>query len=517
MDSRLEEINNLLIRYSLGDFDYSIQPSDKYDEIDAFITNINMLGEELKTSVISRDYFNNIFHSVSDMLLVLDNKGDITSINKAVTEKLRYSENQLRETSINFIAGDESKLFEYIRSMLGKNSFLNNLEVVFHSLELSPIPVSLSCSYLYNQHQVRIGYLIIARDLSKIKQYENSSKETEKKFRKVFEDSSDCFFITDAQGKFIDLNRAGFDLLKCSEDAINKDSVFDYIYDITERETFIRLVNEKTSVPDCKLKIRDKENTIIDCLVSANKIINEFGETRGFQGTIKNMTKQKEIENLFVRTIVDTQEKERKRIVKDLHDSLGQQLSAIKFFLGTLKSMKGNLSTEKYDELLSKSDSALNEVIAELSNICFNIMPGTLQKFGLSHAIHELCNKIKLSNTIDFTTDIAPDFPILDKNLEVTLFRIVQEFINNAIKHGFAQKIGIKMVSDPAEGKLFIVLKDNGKGFDMKRADEFEGMGLKNVKSRIESYTGIVRISSASGTGTMYEIMIPYKDYLPKQ
>jgi PAS domain S-box-containing protein len=516
MDSRLEEINNLLIRYSLGDFDYSIQPSEKYDEIDAFITNINMLGEELKTSVISRDYFNNIFHSVSDMLLVLDNKGEITSVNKAVTEKLRYSENQLRETSINFIAGDNNKLFEYIRSMLGKDRFLNNLEVVFHSLELSPIPVSLSCSYLYNQHQVRIGYLIIARDLSKIKEFENSSKETERKFRKVFEDSSDCFFITDAEGKFIDLNRAGFELLKCQGNAINKDSFFDFIYDNNERESFIRQITEKTVVPDCKLKIRDKENTIIDCLVSANKIINEFGEIKGFQGTIKNMTKQKEIENLFVRTIVDTQEKERKRIVKDLHDSLGQQLSAIKFFLGTLKSIKGKVSPEKYDELLIKSDTALNEVIAELSNICFNIMPGTLQKFGLSHAIHELCNKIKLSNTIDFKTDIAPDFPILDKNLEVTIFRIIQEFINNSIKHGFAQKVSIKMVSDPAEGKLFIVLKDTGNGFDMSKAEEFGGMGLKNVKSRIESYSGFVKITSIIGTGTMYEIMIPYTDYLLK-
>jgi PAS domain S-box-containing protein len=516
MDSRLEEINNLLIRYSLGDFDYSIQPSDKYDEIDAFITNINMLGEELKTSVISRDYFNNIFHSVSDMLLVLDNKGDVTSINRAVTDRLRYSENQLRETSINFIAGEDSKLFEYIRSMLGKSNFLNNLEVVFHSLELSPVPVSLSCSYLYNQHQVRIGYLIIARDLSKIKEYENSSKETEKKFRKVFEDSSDCFFITDAEGKFMDLNRAGFELLKCQDDAINKDSFFDYIFDVNERTAFRRQINDKSAVPDCKLKIRDKENNIIDCLVSANKIINEFGETKGFQGTIKNMTKQKEIENLFVRTIVDTQEKERKRIVKDLHDSLGQQLSAIKFFLSTLKSIKGKVAPEKYDELLSKSDTALNEVIEELSNICFNIMPGTLQKFGLSHAIHELCNKIKLSNTIDFRTDIAPDFPVLDKNLEVTLFRIVQEFTNNSIKHGFANRIGIKMVSDPAEGKLFIVLKDNGKGFDVRQAEEFGGMGLKNVKSRIESYTGIVKITSSIGMGTMYELMIPYKDYLPK-
>ena len=118
----LEDINNLLIRYSLGDFDYSIQPSEKYDEIDAFITNINMLGEELKTSVISRDYFNNIFHSVSDMLFVLDNKGEITSINKAVTDRLQYSENQLRETSINFIAGDDSRLFNILEACLEKTA-----------------------------------------------------------------------------------------------------------------------------------------------------------------------------------------------------------------------------------------------------------------------------------------------------------------------------------------------------------------------------------------------------------
>lgn len=516
MDSRLEDINNLLIRYSLGDFDYSIQPSEKYDEIDAFITNINMLGEELKTSVISRDYFNNIFHSVSDMLLVLDNRGEITSVNKAVAEKLRFSENQLRETSINFIAGEDSKLFEYIRSMLSKNSFLNNLEVVFHSLDFKPVPVSLSCSYLYNQNQVRIGYLIIARDLSKIKQFENSSRENEKKFRKVFEDSSDCFFIVDTAGKFMELNRAGFELLKCADTALNTESFFDYIYDGAERESFIQQINTKAVVPDFKLKIRDKENTIVDCLVSANKIVDENGQIKGFQGSVKNMTKQKEIENLFVRTIVDTQEKERKRIVKDLHDSLGQQLSAIKFFLSALRSAKGKVSAEKFDELLSKSDNSLNEVIAELSNICFNIMPGTLQKFGLSYAIHELCNKIKLSNTIDFRTDIATDFPVLDKNLEVTLFRIVQEFINNSIKHGGAKKISIKMISDPEEGKLFIVLKDTGKGFDVKRAEIHGGMGLRNVKSRIESYAGIVKITSTEGMGTMYEIMVPYKDYLPK-
>jgi hypothetical protein len=82
MDSRLEEINNLLVRYSLGEFEHSIQPSEKGDEIDAVINNINMLGEQLKTSVISRDHFNNIAHSVSDKLLVLDNEKGKPHINK---------------------------------------------------------------------------------------------------------------------------------------------------------------------------------------------------------------------------------------------------------------------------------------------------------------------------------------------------------------------------------------------------------------------------------------------------
>jgi hypothetical protein len=83
MDPRLEDINNLLIQYSLGDFSQSIHPSDKGDDIDAFINNINMLGEQLKTAVISREQFNNITHSVSDMLHILGNKGGIRSSNKA--------------------------------------------------------------------------------------------------------------------------------------------------------------------------------------------------------------------------------------------------------------------------------------------------------------------------------------------------------------------------------------------------------------------------------------------------
>ena len=86
MDPRLEEINTLLISYSLGDFNQKISTSDKMDEIDAFITNINMLGEELKISTISKNYFNNIFNSVSTMLFVLDANGTINSINKAVAE-----------------------------------------------------------------------------------------------------------------------------------------------------------------------------------------------------------------------------------------------------------------------------------------------------------------------------------------------------------------------------------------------------------------------------------------------
>jgi PAS domain S-box-containing protein len=514
LDPRIEKITDLVVNFSMGNFESKLEPSGKFDEIDAFITIMNMVGEELKSSTISRNHFNNIFDSVSDMLFVLNNEGDVLSVNKAVIDKLGYSEFQLKERSLDCLLDSEAPTFDLLLKKLQGEEPSVDLETYIYSHQGKALPVVCSCSYLFNQHHESIGYLVIARDISKIRKYEKSLRESEEKYKRIFEESSDTIFVADNEGNFLDLNRAGLNLLKWPETKFKGLNLFSLFSDEITKEQVRQEIFDNGIVVDFKIRLKDVQGNIIACLLSANRILNEAGDANGFQGVIKDVSQQKALENLVIRTIIDTQEKERKRFAMDLHDSLGQQLSAIKFYLATLKSIYGFEDTKAAD-ILTKSNDALDRVLSELRNICFNLMPGTLQSFGLKHALFELCKKIEFDSLLEFDIQIDPAINDLEKPLEIAIFRIVQEFINNSIRHGHAKKVTIRMKMLPSEDggeKLFTTLQDDGDGFAVKKISKYEGMGLKNVKSRVESYNGEIKITSVLDKGTRYEVTIPRRE-----
>lgn len=168
-DPRFDKITDLVLNFSAGNFDYKIEPARRYDEIDAFITMLNMMGEELQSSMISRNYFNDVFHSVSDMLFVLSNTGTINAINASVSDKLHFMEYQLKNRSIDDIMGGVPKTFEQITRGLCDENQVMDIETTFYCRKGKPVPVYCSYNYLFNKHKEKIGYLLIARDLSKIK------------------------------------------------------------------------------------------------------------------------------------------------------------------------------------------------------------------------------------------------------------------------------------------------------------------------------------------------------------
>jgi PAS domain-containing protein len=102
-DPRYDKISELFVNYSNGNFDYRVDISERMDEIDAFISSINMLGEELKDITISREFFNNVFNSVSDLIFVLDIEGNITLANKAVKFKIGFEEDELTGVNIDIL------------------------------------------------------------------------------------------------------------------------------------------------------------------------------------------------------------------------------------------------------------------------------------------------------------------------------------------------------------------------------------------------------------------------------
>lgn len=376
MDRRLQQINSRLTQYSQGNFKQQLKLSPALDEIDAISAGINMVVEELKASTISKNYFTNIFNSVSDMVFVTNSKGIIKDINNAAEKQLNYAPGSLTGKNIH--------------SVLKTNPFNGN-------------PVS-----------------------------------------KKFEDTT---------------------LPETYKNLICNDGI-------------IIPVSIKVS---CFKDIQKKDLQLITASDVSSKI---------------------RTENQILRAIIDTQEKERQRFAKDLHDSLIQKLSAIKFYINT---SSHTAKEKKVKTVLLQSNSALDSAIKEVRNLCFNLMPKILEEFGLIQAIREYTSHLFNGKKTRFLIHQNKKFPKLAPEIKIDLYRILQELIANAMNHGKATKIEILFRQ---QKNLFsIILSDNGKGFDVRYPSN--GMGLQNVHSRIKSHNGSLTIDSKTGLGTTFNISMP--------
>lgn len=204
--------------------------------------------------------------------------------------------------------------------------------------------------------------------------------------------------------------------------------------------------------------------------------------------------------NLLYETIA-TQEEERKRIAQDLHDDISSKLNIV--------SLNANLLLE--DGLDSEERKTLATSILEISSttlensrrIAHDLLPPTLDKFGLDAAIQELADEYNQSRKVKVVYNSSYKDKMLLPEQELHIFRIIQEAINNSIRHGKAEKVNIVLETDPFR----LIYTDNGKGFDMEKVKEKKGLGLKNMESRAAMLNGNLKFESALNEGVNIEIL----------
>jgi len=170
MDNRLKEINLRLSEYSTGNFDNNLKISSMLDEVDAISSGINMLGEELKSITISRNYFNNIFNSVSDMVFILNVKGIIIDSNKPAKVITRYDGNSLIGKKINELINDMPSFFSNVVSQLKKYSVYSKDDSKIYSKRGEAIPARISVSCFSNEKKDKL-FLLTASDITFQKKY----------------------------------------------------------------------------------------------------------------------------------------------------------------------------------------------------------------------------------------------------------------------------------------------------------------------------------------------------------
>lgn len=226
------------------------------------------------------------------------------------------------------------------------------------------------------------------------------------------------------------------------------------------------------------------------------------------QEILKNeLIKQQELRS---KAIVQAEENERIRIARELHDGIGQQLSAAKLNLDALKSV---VTTDRPEEqtLFKNVLDLMDDSIKEVRQVSHNMMPNTLLKSGLASAVREFINRISGAGSIKINLEIVGLNERLEPMTEQILFRVLQEIVSNIIKHAQASEVTIQLIRQDSE--LTLMVEDNGVGFnvDERLKSEGSGIGLKNLQSRIEFLNGQIFFDSYVGKGTTVSIEVPLK------
>lgn len=220
------------------------------------------------------------------------------------------------------------------------------------------------------------------------------------------------------------------------------------------------------------------------------------------------MTLQAEVmkqQDLATRAVISAEENERKRIAADLHDGVGQMMSAAKMNLSAFET-EIDFRNESQKTAFEKLIGLVDESCKEIRSVSHQMMPNALLKSGLASAVREFIDKID-NRIIKINLHTEGLNERLDGNTETVLYRVIQECVNNVIKHSGAGHLDIALIKD-ADG-ISATVEDDGRGFDTTDKQKSEGIGLKNIRSRVEFLKGTVDFDSSPGKGTLIAIHIP--------
>ena len=224
------------------------------------------------------------------------------------------------------------------------------------------------------------------------------------------------------------------------------------------------------------------------------------------------LSREKELE-LLSGARVQAQEEERRRIAREIHDSLGQMLTAIKFNVEILEDAAG-LQTEDDSKRLVDIKGLLDNAMAEAREISYNLMPSVLVDFGLVPALQFLCEQFSKSNQLSVKMHTNGVEGRFDSSIEVGLYRIAQEALNNIAKHADAREINVQLIGDAKSTRL--IIEDDGKGFHVSRFEpqsgQRRGMGLVSMRERAASFNGMFMLDSHPGRGTEIIVEVPRTD-----
>ncbi|MFK8163574.1 MAG: sensor histidine kinase [Lewinella sp.] len=199
---------------------------------------------------------------------------------------------------------------------------------------------------------------------------------------------------------------------------------------------------------------------------------------------------------------VEVQETERRRIASDLHDDIGSLLSATRLYL---RQLTPDATAERATEIKDQALSILDEMIQNTRRITHDLLPPALEKFGFQAAAEDLCERIDGSGGLRVNFTSATEDRLAPKR-EIALYRVLQELLNNTMKHAKAKNVNVDI--SWGQEKFSFMYQDDGKGFDLDTIKS-KGLGLRNIESRVSLIGGTLNSITSPGNGLRVDVLLP--------
>ncbi len=334
-------------------------------------------------------------------------------------------------------------------------------------------------------------------------------EESEIKYHTLFDNANDAIFIM-KENRFIEFNEKTLEIYNVKPSNIIHHTPLDFSPDFqpdgdkSETIAFEKIQNALEGKPQFfEWKHKKGTGELFDAEVSLNAI--EINNEKFLQAIVRDITERKQLQQKIMQTIIQTEEKERSRFAKEIHDGLGPILSTVKLYYQWLSEATDN---KKKKIITEKGINNIEEAITTIREISNNLSPHILINFGLSDAVEQFITKLSESGIMQFRflTNTKERF---NPDIEVTFYRVITELVNNTIKHAHATEVKINIENNPKKKILALYYSDNGQGFDPEKIKTRKsGLGIINMENRIKTIGGKFYLYSRPEKGIIVEISI---------
>jgi PAS domain S-box-containing protein len=358
---------------------------------------------------------------------------------------------------------------------------------------------------LFEQSQHYVAEL--EERIAERKRAEVALRESEERYRELFENARDAIYVHDLEGNYIRVNHAAETLSGYTQDEIVGHNFVEFVavtdLSFGRKLFYARLAEHGETAFEVDVIAKDGRRVPVEV---RSRAIYENGVMVGVQGIARDITERKLAQDalqMFSRQLIEAQEDERRRISRELHDQIGQILTAIKMNLHILPKIR---PTSEIGSYVKDNIDAVDEALRLVRDLSVDLRPPVLDDFGLVSALRWYVDRYKKRTglEVDVVIELPDQNQRFSRDMETACFRIAQEALTNVVRHGQATQVLLKLVKE--RNVLRLSIKDDGVGFDpeslRKRARRAATLGLISMQERAHAAGGTIEIDSAVSRGT---------------